>query len=107
MLKISHVKEVAGLQLPQEIISVIRDAVTILDEEYGEDREESGYGGYVLVLEADSEKAKLKEVGIDVETEIPEYVDVIECADGQVFTSSLVLLGSDFGIVLIAPGAFD
>lgn len=105
MLKISHVKEVAGLQqLPQEVITVIRDAVTILDEEYGEDREESGYGGYVLVLEADGEKAKLKGVGIDIETEIPEYVDVIECADGQVFTSSLVLIGSDFGIVLIVPG---
>ncbi len=105
MLKISHVKEVDGLQLPQEVIAVIRDAVTILDEEYGEEREESGYGGYVLVLESDDEMARLEELGIDVATAIPEYVDVIECLDGQAYTSSLVLLGSDFGIVLIASGA--
>lgn len=78
--------------------------MTILDEEYGEDREESGYGGYVLVLEVDCEKSKLKEVGIDVETEIPEYLDVIKCEDGRFFTSSLVLIGSDFGIVVISQG---
>lgn len=105
MIKISHVKEVAGLHVPQEVIAVIREAVTILDEEYGVEREESGYGGYVLVLESDNEIADLKDYGIDVDMDIPEYVNRIVCEGSQIYTSSLVLVGSDFGILLIALGA--
>lgn len=106
MLKISHVKEVAGLKLPQEVIAVIKDAVTILDEEYGEEGEESGYGGYVLVVENEDDLNRLQEFRIDVKTAIPEYVDVVACDDGQNFASSLMLMGSDFGVLLVMPISF-
>lgn len=40
MKKIDHVWEVEALRrLPSEIVNVIRDAVTVLDTEYGENRE--------------------------------------------------------------------
>ncbi len=105
MKKIAHVDEVKELKdLPIEIINVIQDAVTILDREYGEDRDvDSDYGGYVLVIESEGELGQLKEIGIDMESDSPEYVDTIICSDGQVFTSRLFLLGSDYGIIVIMP----
>lgn len=105
MKKLAHVDEVKELKdLPVEIINVIQDAVTILDREYGEDRDiDSDYGGYVLVIESKGELGQLKEFGIDTESDSPEYVDTIVCSDGQVFTSILFLLGSDYGIVVVMP----
>ncbi len=104
MVKIAHVREVAALQLPEEVIAVVREAVTVLDTEYGANRAaDSGYGGYVLVIESEEDFARLKEIHLEVEKEIPEYVHSIVCSDGQVFSSSLFLLGSDFGVVVIIP----
>lgn len=105
MIKIGHVREVETLEgVPSEIVDVIRDAVTILDTEYGESRDVgSGYGGYVLLIEEEDELEKLKDIYIDLEIAIPEYVDVIECVNGQIFTSSLILMGNDFGAVIVMP----
>ncbi len=105
MIKIAHVHQLASINdLPAEVMTVIRAAVTILDNEYGEDRDvDSGYGGYVLVIEAQEELAALQDIHVDVTNVIPEYVDVIRCQNGQVFASSLILLGSDFGVVLVMP----
>ncbi|MCE5286075.1 MAG: hypothetical protein LLG02_09555 [Pelosinus sp.] len=103
MLKILHKREVEGLSLSPKVISVIWDAVMILDEEYGEDRAESD-GGYVLVLESREEISRLAEHGIDFNTNVPEYVDIFEDNKGQKYTSSLVLLGTEFAIVVIVPG---
>jgi len=105
MIKIGHVREVEALKgLSSEVVDVIREAVTILDTEYGESRDvDRGYGGYVLIIEDEAELVKLKDIYIDVETVIPEYVDVIECEDERVFTSSLVLVGSEFGVIIIMP----
>ena len=107
MIKIAHVKEVNSITLPQEVITVVLEVVTILDTEYGENRDvDSGYGGYVLIVESEEDVQNLKEIDQDVGTIIPEYIEKIECNDGRVFISSLVLLGSDYGIVLIMPIQF-
>ena len=103
MIKITHVREITELELPQELTSVIQEAVTILDEAYGEDRMESGYGGYVLVVESGDDLSQLSDFGVDIKADLPEYVDTITCSSGQVFTSRLFLLGSDLGIVIIIP----
>ncbi|MCM0759878.1 hypothetical protein M7775_15065 [Sporomusa sphaeroides DSM 2875] len=85
MLKIAHIHQLASSNgLPAELMNTIREAVTALDNEYGEDRDvDSGYGGYVLVIEAQEELAALQDIHVDVTTVIPEYVDVIRCQDGQ------------------------
>jgi hypothetical protein len=105
MIKIAHVHQLASLRsLPAEVMNTIHEAVTILDNEYGEDRDvDSGDGGFVLVIENKAELQALQEIRIDVTSDIPEYVDVIHCQDGQVFASSLILQGSDFGIILVMP----
>ncbi len=108
MKKIAHVREVEALNgLPSEVINAIRDAVTILDTEYGESRDDDcGDGGYVMILKYKDELERLKDIHIDVETVMPEYADRIQCADGQVFISTLVLLSEDFGVVVIMPIEF-
>jgi hypothetical protein len=105
MLKIAHVHQMASINgLPVEVMNVIHEAVSILDNEYGVNRTvDSGDGGFVLVIESKAELAALQEIRIDVTSDIPEYVDVIHCQNGQVFASSLILQGSDFGIVLVVP----
>lgn len=107
MLKIAHLREVQGLALPAEVVAVIREAVTILDAEYGENREaDDDLGGYVLVIEAAEELEQLQDFRIDIEANVLDYVDVIACSDGQVFTSSLILLNNDFSVVVITPMKF-
>lgn len=103
MIKIAHVKEVEILRgLPSEVIDVIRDAVTILDAEYGESRDvDNGYGGYVLVIMEEEELEQLKNIFLEIDTVVPEYIEVVKCNYGADFISSLILLGSDFGVVLI------
>ncbi|SDF57535.1 hypothetical protein [Sporomusa acidovorans] len=91
MLKIAHAHQLASINdLPAEVMTVIREAVTILDNEYGESRDvDSSDGGFVLVIESKAELAALQEIRIDIASDIPEYVDVIHCQNGQVFASSL------------------
>lgn len=105
MLKIAHIREIEAVRgLPSEVIDVVRDAVIILDTEYGESRDvDNGYGGYVLVIMEEEEIEKLKDVFINIDTVIPEYVDIFGCNYGMGFASSLILLGSDFGVILIMP----
>lgn len=103
MLKIAHAHQLTSINgLPAEVMPVICEAVTILDNEYGNDRNVDGDdGGFVLIVEAKEELAALQEMHIDVTNDIPEYMDVIYCQNGQVFASSLILQGSDFGVVLV------
>lgn len=108
MIKIAHVREVEALEgLPSEVVDVIRDAVIILDTEYGENRDvDRGDGGYVMFLESKDEIERLKDINIDAKMAIPEYTDGIMCNDGQVFASTLVLLSNDFGVIVVMPLGF-
>lgn len=105
MLKIAHGHQLAAsIDLPAEIRDTIREAVTILDNEYGSDRDvDGGYGGFVLVIEAKEDLAALREIRIDIARDIPEYVDVVHCRNGQVFAIALILQGSDFGVIMVMP----
>ena len=104
MIKIAHIEEVSGIKLPQEVVDVIMAAVTTLDEAYGHDRDvDGGDGGYVLIIKTKDELVKLKDIHIDVKTAMPEYMDRIQCNDGHIFISTLVLLNDDFGVVIVMP----
>lgn len=104
MIKIAHVREVTGLRFPQEVVDVVIATVATLDVAYGEERDvDSGDGGYVLIIEANDELERLKDIHIDVKTVITEYTDIIQCANGLIFTSTLILLSDDFGVVIIMP----
>ena len=87
---------------------VIKESVTILDAEYGADRNENdGYGGFAVFLRTEEGletlKQQLAQIHIDLDGNVPEYVETIACHDGQVFTATLILCGSDFGVLLVLP----
>lgn len=104
MIKIAHVKETDNLYLPQEVIEVIKEIADILDLNYGADRDvDGGDGGYILVIQDKKEFNKLKEIYIDIDDLIPEYVDKIKCSNGEVWINALILMNNDFGVSLIMP----
>ena len=106
MIKIAHVREVDSLNnnLPQEIIQAVTEIATVLDDEYGENRDvDGGNGGYILIINEKEELFKLNDIYIHIDTVIPEYVDKIIVGNGQDYTNTLLILGSDFTVSLIMP----
>ena len=91
--------------LPIEVQEVIKGILEILDSEYGTDRDKyADNGGYVVVVESSEDFKEIqKKTNIDVNDIIVEYVDKIVCADGRVYTNSLVLCNNDYSISLIMP----
>ncbi|WP_415318048.1 hypothetical protein [Clostridium perfringens] len=86
---------------PVEVIKIIYEAIDILNENYGENRDvDKDLGGYVLVVESVEDVKELKNGMLkDI---LPEYTDEIICSEGVNYTSSLFLLSSDFSVVVIA-----
>ena len=106
MIKLAYLREMEKVkELPQEIKDNISKTLEILDSSYGKNRNSNSFGGYVLILESKEDFSKINEtLYTDLEKEaIPEFVDLITCSDGEVYTASLVLSNSDFGITYIMP----
>ncbi|SET74401.1 hypothetical protein SAMN05660297_03348 [Natronincola peptidivorans] len=104
MIKISHLMETNNLELPKEVVTVIKEIATILDNEYREYRDvDEGDGGYILVIESESDFSKLKEIYLDINDLIPEYVDKINVTGKEDWVNVLIICNSDFVISLIMP----
>ncbi|MGY5218440.1 hypothetical protein [Clostridium butyricum] len=106
MIELTHLVEKHKVdKLPVEVQENIEGILTILDEEYGEDRDKyKDDGGYVIVVEDEADFQIVKEkTHIDVNDVIVEYVDKIECSNGKVYTISLVLCNNDYSISLVIP----
>jgi len=109
MIKIAHVEEAISLvqsNLPKEVVNVVISIATILDAEYGKNRNVDGSnGGYILIVESYLELEKLKDIYVDINNDIPEYVDKIEVNDSESYYNILFLCNSDFSISLILPSS--
>ncbi|MCI9978120.1 hypothetical protein JY742_18490 [Clostridioides difficile] len=81
--------------LQQEVKSVIRENVKILEENYGKERKVEDLGGYIAVVDEEDIELFKEELLKGI---IPEYIDDIE---GAGYISALFLLSSDFSIVVI------
>lgn len=105
MIELAHLVEKHKVdKLPIEVQENIEGILTILDEEYGENRDQYNDGGYVIVIEEEADFQIIKEkTHIDVNNVIVEYVDKIECSNGKVYISSLILCNNDYSISLIIP----
>jgi len=104
MIKIAHVKETNNLNLPMEVIEVIKEIASVLDSNYGVDRDvDRDDGGYLLVIQDKEDFAKLQEIYLDIDDLIPEYVDKITCSNGEVWINTLILMNNEFGVSLIMP----
>ncbi|CAI3565517.1 hypothetical protein [Clostridium neonatale] len=106
MIELAHLKEISKAdRLPKEVQENIEGILSILDEEYGADRDQyKDNGGYVIVVEDESDFPIIKEKAhIDVDNVIVEYVDKIECSNEKVYTSSLALCNNDYSVSLVIP----
>ncbi len=90
MIKIAHKREEGLLKnLPVKVVAKALEIVTILDENYGAERDaDHDLGGYVLIAEVAEDVKTIKEL-IDLEPTLPEYVDLITCENGESYTCSL------------------
>ena len=107
MRRIYKENQLLGLnRIPSEVIKRIKNTITVLNENYGANREvESDLGGYVLIIENIVDIEILKQDKL--QGLIPEYTDIIECSEGVNWTSSLFLLSSDFTIVVVTTEEFS
>ena len=107
MLKLAKETDLVMIQsYPEEVQEAVLEVLKILDENYGADRNpKADYGGYVILTESKDDFGEIEaEMNMEVSVDaIPEYVDIIRCENRKVYTSSLFLLGSDYGIVLVMP----
>lgn len=106
MIELTHLKEISKAnRLPKEVQENIKGILSILDEEYGTNRDQyKDNGGYVIVVEDESDFQIIREKAhIDVDNVIVEYVDKIECSNEKIYTSSLVLCNNDYSISLVIP----
>ena len=86
--------------IPVEVIESIKVTISILNENYGINRDvELDLGGYVVIAENIVDIEVLKQGKL--QDLIPEYTDIIECSEGVNWTSSLFLLSSDYAIVVV------
>lgn len=105
MIELLNLKEMNKVAMfPNEVQNNIQSILTILDETYGKNRGKNYDGGYVIVVESirDFEIIE-KNIYINLDNVIVEYVDRIECSNGEIYTSSLVLCNNDYSISLIIP----
>lgn len=107
MLRLARETDLVMIQsYPDELQQAISDELTILDENYGSERDVyHDYGGYIIFTESEKEIPDIEgEIKIEISVDaIPEYVDIIRCSNKKTYTSSLFLLGSDYGVIVVMP----
>lgn len=96
MIKLIHVSDTPKIShLEEEVQTYALEALTILDEEYGTDRDHiTDLGGYVAILENPDDIQELEELhNMDI-TKNPcsEFVEFIFTEHGPRYTASLFLL---------------
>ncbi|WP_308780476.1 hypothetical protein [uncultured Clostridium sp.] len=86
--------------IPSEVIESIKVTIDVLNENYGENRNiEDDLGGYVVIAENIVDIEILKQDRL--QGLIPEYTDIIKSSEGVNWTSSLLLLSSDYAIIVV------
>lgn len=84
----------------KEVIKEAEEIITILDENYGVDRNLEDLGGYIIIAESEEDIADIK-VNI-IKQLLEEYTDLIKSDDGSDYYSSLFLLSSDYSVVVFS-----
>lgn len=83
--------------------TVVSEIATVLDDNYGTNRDvEHDLGGYILIAKDKKDVEEIRQK-IDLEHNLPEYVDLITCLNSESYTNSLMLLSSDYSISLLIP----
>lgn len=93
--QLEQVKEKYSKEVPKDVEEII----TLLDDNYGANRDVSkDLGGYIVLLESKEDIAEIKSNSI--KGLLPEYTNIIKSDDGIDYYSSLCLLSDDYSIVV-------
>ena len=101
MKKLVNANDLKDSNYPKLLLNRLKSDLTILDTEYGVDRNADLEGGYTLVLESAKDVAYVKENIFDLTTYPPEYVDRLLCEDNSTYIVALFILNNDFSILCI------
>lgn len=105
MKKLINANDLKDGNYPKLLLNRLKSDLTILDTEYGADRNADLEGGYTLILESDKDVTYVKENIFDITTYPPEYVDRLLCEDKSNYIVALFILNNDFGILCICEEA--
>ena len=107
MIELANEKDMDRVRhLPPEVQEGILEALQVLDEDYGVDRDCKIQGGFVAIVESLEDFRLFTEFNLDFAKDeiITEYQDVV--AD-DMFTMSLLLIGDNYQIVVVTPREFS
>lgn len=85
----------------KEILKEAEEIITLLDNNYGVNRDvDKDLGGYIALLESKEDVAEIK--ANSIKGLLPEYTDIIKSDDGINYYSSLFLVSNDYSIVVFS-----
>lgn len=87
-----------GCRLPKSVSDELLYYVSVLDSEYGAERDYLNIGGYILIAENCDDVCEMKAV-IDYDSRLCEWASVI----GDGYLSAMYLLDNEFAIVVFMP----
>lgn len=103
MIKVYKEEQLEKLKekFPKEMIKEAEEIITLLDDNYGANRDvNKDLGGFIALLESKEDVAEIKDSSI--KGLLPEYTDIIKSDDGIDYYSSLFLLSDDYSIVVFS-----
>lgn len=96
--KLEQLQEIKS-EYTKEVIASMEGIINIMADEYGTCRNvDTDLGGYVAVLESESDSKEIK--SNKLKELLPEYTDEIKSDDGTKYYSSLFLLSSDYAVIV-------
>ena len=107
MIELANVKDMDRVRhLPTEVQEGILEALQVLHEDYGVDRDYKIQGGFIAIVESLEDFRLFTEFNLDFAKEeiIVEYRDVLA---NDTFTMSLLLIGDNYQIVVVTPKEFS
>ncbi|MDR3596437.1 hypothetical protein [Clostridium sp.] len=103
MIKLYKTEQLEKLKekYPKEMLQEAEEIITLLDENYGVNREvDKELGGYISILESKEDVTEIK--ASSTKGLLPEYTDIIKSDDGIDYYSSLFLLSDDYSIIVFS-----
>lgn len=104
MIKIGTIEELKTFKdtLPTEVYQHCFDILTVLDDEYGCDRNiELDLGGFLTILYEPIEFIEFELNNLNLLEDIPEVIESFT-TESETFCSVIYLLNSDFSVTIVA-----
>jgi hypothetical protein len=98
-----HEAENIKNDVPPEVIEFAKNALHIIDTEYGKSRELYQDGGEVIIIAPDDNLDVLKEAGINIENIIAEFSNIFPTLNGIDYLHVFTLRNNDYSVQILLP----